>query len=395
MNAAVSGSNEDFSLVLGGPLYQIYRRSRLLQPPIELVNRRIVAIILVTWLPLLLLTAIAGTTTGGVKVPFLYDLDAHIRLLLALPLLVWAELFVHRRMRLLVLQFSERGIVVPEDRARYDAIINAAVRMRNSAAIEVALLAVSTTLGYWIWRQHGSLHVGTWYAGVDASGEEHLTLAGWWYALVSLNVFRFVLFRWYYRLIIWYVFLWRVSRLPLRLEPLHPDRAGGIGFVGDCMRALAPVLLAHSVALSGAIGGRIWHEGAKLPEFQAEIALVIALLIVLGMIPLTFFGVALNRAGLQGKREYGLLAARYVDGFRAKWIQGKPPEGEPLVGSADIQSLADLANAYDVVQEMRTLPVSWQTVVRLAILIAVPFAPLMLTIFPFNELIGRLVGMLV
>ena len=64
------------------------------------------------------------------------------------------------------------------------------------------------------------------------------------------------------------------------------------------------------------------------------------------------------------------------------------------MGSADIQSLADLANAYDVVQEMRMLPVSWQTVLRLAILIALPFAPLLLTIFPFNELIGRVVGML-
>ena len=83
---------------------------------------------------------------------------------------------------------------------RYDAIIDATVRMRNSVAIEIGLLAVSTTLGYWIWRQHVSLHVGTWYAAVDAAGEEHLTLAGWWYAFVSLNLFRFVLFRWYYRM---------------------------------------------------------------------------------------------------------------------------------------------------------------------------------------------------
>jgi len=354
-----------------------------------------IATILVTWLPLLVLTAAAGATTGGFKVPFLYDLDVHVRFLLALPLLIGAELFVHRRMRLLVLQFSERGIVVPEDRPRYDAIIDATVRMRNSIPVEVGLLAVSTTLGYWLWRQHISLHVGTWYAAMDAAGEEHLTLAGWWYAFVSLNLFRFVLLRWYYRIVIWYVFLFRVSRLSLDLNPLHPDRAGGIGFVGSSARALTPVLLAHTLAISGAIGGRILHENAKLPQFQTEIALVIGLLAVLVILPLTFFAVALENARRQGTREFGLLASQYVDRFRAKWLHGKPPEGEQLVGSADIQSLADLGNAYGVVQEMRMLPGNWQTVLRLAIVVALPFAPLLLTMFPFNELIGRVVGMLV
>ena len=125
-----------------------------------------------------------------------------------------------------------------------------------------------------------TLHVGTWYVAVGPAGDEHLTLAGWWYAFVSLNLFRFVLFRWYFRLIIWYVFLWRVSRLPLRLNPLHPDRAGGLGFIGNSVFAFTPVLLAHTVVLSGVIGGRIWHEGMKLPAFQMEIAAAVALLMV-------------------------------------------------------------------------------------------------------------------
>lgn len=395
MKPVSSGSTEDFSLVLGGPLYQLYWRSRLLRPPVELVQRRVIAAILVTWLPLLVLSAIPGNMTGGVRVPFLYDLEAHARFLLALPLLVGAELFAHRRMRLLGQQFSERGIVAAEDRSRYNAIIDDTVRLRNSVAVEVALLAASTTLGYWIWRQHLSLRIDTWYAGADAAGEEHLTLAGWWFAFVSLNVFRFVLLRWYYRIIIWYVFLFRVSRLPLQLNVLHPDRAGGIGFVGASARSLTPVLLAHTVTISGAIGGRIWHEGVELPAFQAEIALVIALLAAVVIFPLTFFVGGLERAKLQGAREYGLLAAQYVDGFRAKWMQGKRPEGDPLVGSADIQSLADLASSYDAVQEMGIMPVRWQTVLRFAIAIALPFAPLFLTMFPFNELIGRLVGKLI
>jgi hypothetical protein len=32
----------DFSLVLGGPLYQLYLRTRMMRPPLDLLRRRIV-----------------------------------------------------------------------------------------------------------------------------------------------------------------------------------------------------------------------------------------------------------------------------------------------------------------------------------------------------------------
>ena len=230
-----------------------------------------------------------------------------------------------------------------------------------------------------------TLHVGTWYAS-----EEHLTMAGWWYAFISLNLFRFIVFRWYFRLVVWYVFLWRVSRLPLHLNPLHPDRAAGLGFIGNSVFAFTPVLLAQTVVLSGVIGGRIWHEGVKLPAFQIEIAAAVALLMVVVLLPLVFFVPKLARAKREASREYGLLATLYVDEFRAKWIRGGRPEGEPLVGSADIQSLADLAGAHDVLREMRLMPFGRQTIVTLAIVIALPYLPLTLTMIPVEELVTRI-----
>lgn len=59
----------------------------------------------------------------------------------------------------------------------------------------------------------------------------HLTYAGYWHAFVSIPIFQFILVRWYLRLFIWFQFLWRVSRLNLRLIATHPDRAAGIGFL--------------------------------------------------------------------------------------------------------------------------------------------------------------------
>jgi len=381
----------DFSLVLGGPLYQIYLRSRLVRPPADLVGRRIIAFIVVAWLPLVVLTLASGSAFGGVQLPFAADLAAHVRLLLALPLLIAAELIVHQRVQATVRQFIDRGIIAPADRAQFDGIIASVMRLRNSVTIEITLAVASILFGWWFWRETVSLHTGSWQIAVDSAGGETLTAAGWWYAYVSLNLFRFVLLRWYFRLMVWYLFLWRVSRLPLRLNPLHPDRAGGLGFIGTSVFAFIPVLFAQTTVLAGVIGSKILHEGMGLPAFYMEIASAVALLMALVLLPLLFFIAELARAKREGAREYGLLAMRYADEFRDKWMGERRPPGEPLVGSADIQSLADLAGAHDVLREMRLLPFSLHTIVRLAIVVAVPYLPLVLSMIPLEELVGRMI----
>ena len=384
----------DFSLVLGGPLYQMYLRSRLVRPPADLVGRRIFVFILLAWLPLAVLTLAGGSAFGEVQLPFASDLGVHARLLVALPLLIAAEVIVHQRVQATVRQFVDRGIIAPADRAKFDGIIASVMRLRNSAPIEIALAVTAITVGYWVWRERMAMQIGSWYVEVDAAGSQSLTVAGWWYAFVSLNVFRFVLLRWYFRLLVWYVFLWRVSRLKLRLNPLHPDRAGGLGFIGNSVFAFIPLLLAQTVVLAGVIGNRILHEGTPLPVFYIEIGSAVALLMALVLAPLPFFMFQLARAKREGAREYGLLAMRYADEFRDKWLRGQRPAGEPLIGSADIQSLNDLAGAHDVVREMRVLPFSMQTIVRLAILVAVPYLPLVLAIIPLEELVGRFISKL-
>ena len=109
-----SHETPDFSLVLGGPLFQLLVRSHLTTPALELVNRRVVFISMFAWLPLLLLSLLNGTAWGGVGLPFLYDIEMQARFLVALPLLILAELLVHQRLRLIVGQFIERDIVTEE-----------------------------------------------------------------------------------------------------------------------------------------------------------------------------------------------------------------------------------------------------------------------------------------
>ena len=382
--------NTNFTLVLGGPLYQLYLRTKLARPTLELVPRRVASIALICWLPLLVLSLLNGSALGGVAVPFLLDLGVYTRFLGALPLMVAAELIVYQRLSPIVQQFLDRGIVLPQDRARFSDLVASAKRLQSSALAEGILFVAAITIGHWVWKENMMSDAPTWFASSIGRGQ-HLTLAGCWYAFVSLPILRFILLRWYFRLFVWYRFLWQVRALPLHFHLFHPDRAGGIGFLSGSVSAFAPVLVAQTILLTGIIGDRIWHAGATLPTFKMEIAEAVAFLMLLVLIPLTFFLFGLEEAGRKAKREYGILASRYVEDFRCKWIQGQGTEGDRLLGTSDIQSLADLGNAYSVVSDMRLVPISKSEIIRLAVSLIFPILPLTLTMVPLDKIIDRLI----
>jgi hypothetical protein len=382
----------NFSLVLGGPLYQLFRRSRLSDDALTLVHRRVLVAVMITWLPLLLLSIVEGRAWwGATDVPFLLNFEVHARLLLALPLLIVAELVVHVRMRRSLMQFLARNLVREPDLPRFNALIASAMRLRNSVAAEVVLIVVVYGLGIVV-SEYITVDADTWAAGGGGSGFGSRSLAGWWQMLVSVPIFQFLLLRWHFRLFIWIRFLWQVSRIELQLMPTHPDRAGGLGFLANIVYAFTPFLVANGVLLAGLIADRIFFVGATLPQFIVEIAAVVGSLVFVVLCPLTVFGGQLSRAKRAGLAEYGVLAQRYVREFDAKWIRGKRDPAEPLVGSADVQSLADLANSFDVIRTMRLVPFSKETVLQLGIITLAPLLPLTLTMISFEELLKRLLG---
>ena len=164
----------DFSLVLGGPLYQLYLRTRLARPPLELLRRRILAFVGISLLPPALLSALTGHLASG-PAPFLLDLT-NLQFVTTLPLLVAAEVIVHHRIRPLVPEFVGRDLIAVDDRSRFDEFVARALQLRNSIVAEVVLLLVSFTAGYWLWRSFASLHVATWYL-VPVDGSMRLTEA--------------------------------------------------------------------------------------------------------------------------------------------------------------------------------------------------------------------------
>jgi hypothetical protein len=381
--------------VLGGPLFQLLRRSHLSGNALELWRQRIVVISLLAWLPLLVLSLVEGhALKGTVAVPFLWDIDVHLRFLLALPLLIVAELVVHQRIRIVPKEFLERNLIPENGLRRFDAAVASALRLRNSMLAELLLIAFVYILGVLIiWRHYMVLATATWYAAPTVEGST-LTSAGIWYGYVSLPLFQFILLRWYFRLFIWTRFLWQVSRIDLSLVPTHPDRVGGLGFLTRAVYAFTPIAVAHGALLAGLISNRIFYVGATLPQFKAQIAVLVVFMMCVVFGPLLVFAPELAQAKRSGDREYGTLAERYAREFDAKWVRGAAPADESLVGSADIQSLADMANSFDVVRTMRLVPVTRQAVLQVAVATLAPVVPLVLTMMSLEQLLKTLFGIL-
>src|SRR5215510_14764866 len=153
-----------------------------------------------------------------------------------------------------------------------------------------------------------------------------------------------------------------------------------------------PLAVAHGVMLAGLLANRIFYLGAALPEFKVEIAVLVVFLLGVVLGPLLVFAPQLAQAKRTGNRGFGMLAGRYGRDFDAKWLRGGAPADEPLVGSGDIQSLADLANSFEVVRTMGITPVTKEAIFRLVAATLAPIVPLALTMMSLEELLKRLIG---
>jgi len=382
----------DFSLVQGGPIFQLFLRTYLEGNHLELLRRRIVIITVFVWLPLLLLSAFTSPAGGAARLSFLRDVEVHARFLVALPVLIGAELLVHFRIRPVVRRFVERRIVLPQDLPRFECAIQSAIRLRNSIPVELGLLLVVYSFGLWFWHNRVGFNSSTWYA--NSGGRWNLTPAGFWYVFVSIPIVQFILLRWYLRLFIWFRFLWQVSRMDLHLIPTHPDRCAGLAFLGKSSYAFGPILFAQGAMLAGLIAGRVLYQGESLTSFKLQIGGFIAFFVLAILGPLLMFTPKMAQARRKGLADYGLLAQSYIEGFERKWVLPDPSTSEELLGAADIQSLADLGNSYGLVRDMRPVPFGLDDVTRLVAATAAPLVPLLLTIFSPEELLMRIIKVL-
>jgi hypothetical protein len=234
-----------------------------------------------------------------------------------------------------------------------------------------------------------AVHVSTWYAIKTNSGIE-FTWAGWWFLLFCVPLFQFLSLRWLWRLFLWAQFLWRMNQLNLHLVPTHPDKAGGLGFVGESQRFFGVVLLGYSVTVAGVVANGVFYDKFPLPHFAPTIGVYVFVAVAVVLAPLLVFSGRLLQTKWAGLSQYGTLATEYTSAFHRKWINMPRTTEETLLGTADIQSLADLGNSFEFVEKMNAVPMGPRTPIHLALACLIPMAPLLLTMMPFGVLLKML-----
>jgi hypothetical protein len=386
---------EHFSLVRGGFLYTSRVRLKLAADP-GFLSRQVVASIVITWLPVLILAALQGLALGhGIKIPFLQDYSTNIRLLITLPLLIVAESTVDPHIREAVHHFVTSGLVTADQIPAFQDILRHTLRLRDSMVVTIFLVLIAfgpslLNAGEML----GPVEQSSWHFVTSASGGQRIAWAGLWFAFISIPIYRILLFRWLWLLIVWTIFLWRVTHIRLNCIATHPDRAGGLGFLSHVSVFFGPVIFAASSALAGAMANKMAYEGSTLTSLQFVMIGACVLAVSFAVAPLIVVSPSLIRVKQRGILEYSSLGNQYATEFEKKWIEGDRDAKEELLGSGDIQSLADLGNSFGTVHDMKVFLIDHEILLKLAIPAVLPMLVLIAVATPAEEILKALFRLL-
>jgi hypothetical protein len=379
-------SREPFSLVAGGPTHWLQQRLGLIKAETPGVARRAVLTLFLTWVPLLVLSAAQGLAVGhAVRIPFLRDFAAYTRLLIAIPLLILVEPLIARRVAEALDHFLHPGLIPERRRADFESVLHQARNLRDSKLAE-AIALVFAALTILAASKVFPFDFSTWHSTVTAGGLVR-TWAGWWSLIVGKGLFFFLVWRWLWRLFIWYLLLWRVSQLDLQLIPTHPDGAAGLGFVGETQSFFGGVIFAFSATTAGALANEVVYGGVALKSYYIPFAGYVVTVLLIFLAPLLMLMPRLIEARVLSLHAYSGLAVSHNQMFDRKWVQGDNPKGEPVLGTPEISSLADLGGAYQMLHRMKVIPFDFSDALPLILAAVIPFVPLLLTIMPLGRIL--------
>ena len=345
-------------------------------------GRVAVLLAIVTWLPLLVLAAIEGVAWGdAVQVPLVKDFLPYGQFLIAVPVLILGEPAVGRYLVQAVAELRTSEILDSKDTAALDVVLTSTAQRWRGQGVDLGLLVLTcaaTVLSLWGAKE--------WLTGGWQVAGEGMTLAGWWYLLISLPVMRFLALRWLWRMLLWGWVLWRVSRLELYPRPAHPDRAGGLAFLGGTQAAFGILVFAFGVQLSCLIADAVHFRGANLLDFRGQLIAFVVIVVVGLLLPLLVFAPKLVRVREEQVLSLSGSAHRGAGDLARKLRASRAGE----IPTDAVSGLTDFGVLYENARLMRPVPLETQHVLALVLAAVAPFLPLVLLVMPAREVVRTL-----
>jgi hypothetical protein len=394
MNRDSSPDPQNFLLFEGGPFFRLLRKGLgeiRLEP--RSIARTLAACVLVTWAPMAVLAALQGVALGPSRAEsFLFDAAMFARFWVALPLLLLTADACGPRLQRLVHYFEDAELLREADREHFRANVESAMRACDSGKMELLLLGLAFLDGAYL--------VAVVFPGVPVSwrtagpgGQLTLSWACWWLVLVSQPVYSFVVYRLLYRMLVWWKFLWRTSRLDLRLNASHPDGAGGLSFLGMSLSKFGFPAFALTASLAGGLANLVLHGEFKVEMYRYTVLFFVGIIVALFTGPLLFFYLQLKQTKVLGKLGYGWLSRRQLSRFEQKWVRDRGAD-EAILGAQDFSAVIDLSSTVGNVHSMRLLPFTYRELVPLISATLAPFLPVVALEIPVKEILKQLMKLM-
>jgi len=385
---------ENYSLTESGLINLWLKKLKLDQ------KRGLLAILVlsITWLPLIISTAIDGTLYAGTGVTFLKDLAIQGRLLVGILMLILIKDIVYIRIPR-VLQYIYEVLIPPNEKEHF---ISGALRRAKKSTdsiwseiiffLAVTIFAISPAETTTLFLMQ--VESGSWLIS-QKEGREVLSFAGNWAQYISIPIFQFLLLRWLWRYIVWLILLYRISKINLILKPTHPDGSGGIGIIILAQRNFLMFFIACGMAISCVMINLLLNKGISFDVLKIEILGFIIFSIILLIFPLLFFMRKLIKTKYEGQLELSKAGINLSNKYEEEWVKPMGNEKKIAEDTVDPSMQVDYSGVYLLLQDLRIIPLRVSDVMFMAIALYLPFIPIFFIQFSIVELLQKLMGLLV
>lgn len=375
-----------FSLVAGGTTFRWLAGPTAMSLRMSRLAQVAVALAVLSWVPLLV-SAVAQDLALGWRGSFLRDTGVHARLLIALPIAIWAEHPIGRRFDRAVRYLADAQLIDDTNRGRVAAAIRRAERMRDLRWLEPVLAVVALALSsHDLWE--GWRGPSTWIFPHHGAGAP-VSIAGLLYLGIAAPLFRFVALRWLWRLALWGVLLAGLARAPLRIDPAHPDGTGGLSVLVSAHTSFGWVAGAIGISLAGNLATERILFARHVTDYWSEIITFSALTPLVFLLPSLAFAWPLERARREFHENYGSAAADFARRYTKARID--PETRTPMpVGTPDTSSHTDLVTSFESVEGTRWIPFKRAHYLKLLVPSIVPMILFLMQEIPLLDLLRRL-----
>lgn len=384
-----SHSGEDFLIGRGAPFFDLQRQMRLLSRRQLNSGRRAVLCISLTAVAPLVLGLLFGGAQGVQRMLFSPEFMTRFVLFVAICFLM--ERSVEVRLQGFLRRFEDSGLLDENERAHGASAVSRAIALRNSWLAEAVcvLLAVLPSVLI-VLMQPTETEIGL-LSRLRENGQS-ITAAGWWIIVVSNPVYWFLVYRWFWRIIVWCVLLYWISRLDLRLVATHPDGVGGIAFIGAYPNSFAPLVFGLSSVVAAGLFSQLATEGLDVSAYGRDMTAWLVIVLSIFTLPLLSFRGPLGRLKEQTLREADILGTRFHRAAERKlFARNLAADSSEEPSATDTPDPAAFRKAASA---LRTVPFSRAALVPLSVAALVPLLAAGATQLPFGDLLRAAKGLI-